>query len=244
MKSVSRRAASPILACLWIFASLGHATSADKPRPVAQHVIIISIDGMRPDAIDAARANTLSRLIREGVIRDDYRRGSTDKATIFSILQGAGLKSAMFFSKDKLYYLTKPCAPDFVFADPRGAGTTCSQTAASGLAADTAAFCGHRRAQGPLRLISPVFAAHTSMRGPSWAVWQSQKITSALGLPMASPLGRQPGDGTTAGSPTRSPSPSNFCLMTFTPAEEASIHATTGPCSPTLTSHAGIGPPT
>jgi arylsulfatase A-like enzyme len=44
------------------------ATYQDAPRAgaVSNHVIIVSIDGLRPDAIEAYEAHTLQRLVREG----------------------------------------------------------------------------------------------------------------------------------------------------------------------------------
>ena len=38
----------------------------EKPTRVSEHVVIISIDGLRPDAIDEFDARTLERLMREG----------------------------------------------------------------------------------------------------------------------------------------------------------------------------------
>ena len=51
-----------------------YVTSAAQPLPslprpeqsVTQHVVVVSIDGLRPDAIDAFQAPTLQRLVREG----------------------------------------------------------------------------------------------------------------------------------------------------------------------------------
>ena len=43
------------------------ALSAPPPgEPRAERVVLISIDGLRPDAIDAAGAQTLKRLIERG----------------------------------------------------------------------------------------------------------------------------------------------------------------------------------
>lgn len=52
------------------------ATAQGAPRPVAQgrvtdHVVIISIDGLRPDAIETFKAATLQRLMREGTYSRD-----------------------------------------------------------------------------------------------------------------------------------------------------------------------------
>src|SRR5262245_39813541 len=70
--------ALPLLlaAALWSCAEYP-ALSADSPAPVAEldappararaeRVVIVSIDGLRPDAIDAAEAATLKRLIARG----------------------------------------------------------------------------------------------------------------------------------------------------------------------------------
>jgi hypothetical protein len=40
--------------------------AASAPPRVTEHVILVSLDGLRPDAIDAFGATTLQRLIREG----------------------------------------------------------------------------------------------------------------------------------------------------------------------------------
>lgn len=43
------------------------AFASDEPLPrVSQHVVIISIDGLRPDAIDKYDARTIEKLMREG----------------------------------------------------------------------------------------------------------------------------------------------------------------------------------
>lgn len=41
-------------------------TAASVSQAVTDHVLVISIDGLRPDAIDQFRATTLQRLMREG----------------------------------------------------------------------------------------------------------------------------------------------------------------------------------
>jgi len=55
---------------LWLFALaaavLGAAPAQARPR--IRHVVIVSFDGLRPDAIDAAKTPTLDRLRREGAV--------------------------------------------------------------------------------------------------------------------------------------------------------------------------------
>lgn len=49
------------------FAAPSVATASGEPLPrVSDHVVIISIDGLRPDAIDEFDAHNLERLMREG----------------------------------------------------------------------------------------------------------------------------------------------------------------------------------
>ena len=80
-ESAARRLATQLLGALVVAgtcaaASTGcsaryiRASSPPAGRPpaasVSRHVIVVSIDGLRPDAIDAYRAATLQRLMREG----------------------------------------------------------------------------------------------------------------------------------------------------------------------------------
>jgi arylsulfatase A-like enzyme len=55
-------------ALLAVSLSVGAATWNDGPRAgaVSSHVIVISIDGLRPDAIAGFEARTLQRMLREG----------------------------------------------------------------------------------------------------------------------------------------------------------------------------------
>lgn len=47
--------------------------TAPSPDPGRVHVVVISVDGLRPDAIDAAGATTLQRLRREGAFAPEAR---------------------------------------------------------------------------------------------------------------------------------------------------------------------------
>ncbi|HEX5724114.1 MAG TPA: ectonucleotide pyrophosphatase/phosphodiesterase [Longimicrobiaceae bacterium] len=63
-----RRAGAPLL-CLAAAAACAPVGLQPTPSPaaaVARHVVVISIDGLRPDAIERAGARTLQRLMAEG----------------------------------------------------------------------------------------------------------------------------------------------------------------------------------
>jgi predicted AlkP superfamily pyrophosphatase or phosphodiesterase len=49
-----------------VLQSGAHGGRAPLPGSVADHVVIVSIDGLRPDAVQAFGASTLQRLMREG----------------------------------------------------------------------------------------------------------------------------------------------------------------------------------
>lgn len=56
-------------ACSARYVRSAPAASAPRPLPavsVSRHVVVVSVDGLRPDAIDTYGASTLQRLIREG----------------------------------------------------------------------------------------------------------------------------------------------------------------------------------
>lgn len=55
-----------LIVLLIAVATLLAPAGARTPAPVARHVVLISLDGLRPDAIDAAPAPTLQALIRAG----------------------------------------------------------------------------------------------------------------------------------------------------------------------------------
>lgn len=71
-----RRVVAAVVAAMFVSAGCGarYVTSSappvdPRPRPVSsvtRHVVVISLDGLRPDAIDRFPAPTLRRLIREG----------------------------------------------------------------------------------------------------------------------------------------------------------------------------------
>jgi arylsulfatase A-like enzyme len=105
-----------------------------KPLPGAvAHVILISIDGLRIDALSAAPATQLTELIRSGMCAEaetirlsetlpahtsmftgldsvrhgitwnDSRPGTLAHPTIFSVAAGAGHSVALFFAKEKFH---------------------------------------------------------------------------------------------------------------------------------------------
>jgi arylsulfatase A-like enzyme len=62
-------AALSMSACSARYVRSGPAPASQQPRPdtsVSRNVVVVSVDGLRPDAIDAYRAPTLQRLMREG----------------------------------------------------------------------------------------------------------------------------------------------------------------------------------
>jgi predicted AlkP superfamily pyrophosphatase or phosphodiesterase len=62
-----RRISHSLIVTALAFASLGAATPpTPKPGAVTSHVLVISIDGLRPDAIAQYKPQTLLRLQREG----------------------------------------------------------------------------------------------------------------------------------------------------------------------------------
>jgi predicted AlkP superfamily pyrophosphatase or phosphodiesterase len=69
MRTTSRRGAAILFGALALLTA-GCAThfGPAQPRPgaLARHVVVISIDGLRPDAIEAAGARNLQRMMREG----------------------------------------------------------------------------------------------------------------------------------------------------------------------------------
>jgi predicted AlkP superfamily pyrophosphatase or phosphodiesterase len=63
-----------LLALIAGCARVGVTPGAPPPRPsgrVTNHVVIISVDGLRPDAIETFGASTLQRLMREGSFAPD-----------------------------------------------------------------------------------------------------------------------------------------------------------------------------
>jgi predicted AlkP superfamily pyrophosphatase or phosphodiesterase len=66
---MQRRAAAALLGALCLLpAGCAGNLGPAQPRPgaLARHVVVISIDGLRPDAIEAAGAANLQRMMREG----------------------------------------------------------------------------------------------------------------------------------------------------------------------------------
>jgi predicted AlkP superfamily pyrophosphatase or phosphodiesterase len=62
----SRLAGSALLSVLAFTAAKARSEEAPRTGAVSSHVVIVSIDGLRPDAIDEFGARTLQRLVREG----------------------------------------------------------------------------------------------------------------------------------------------------------------------------------
>ncbi|HUH11665.1 MAG TPA: ectonucleotide pyrophosphatase/phosphodiesterase [Longimicrobiales bacterium] len=58
--------AAPISPPVPTAAPVALAPDSTPPRGVTEHVIVVSIDGLRPDAIDRFGASTLQRLVEEG----------------------------------------------------------------------------------------------------------------------------------------------------------------------------------
>jgi predicted AlkP superfamily pyrophosphatase or phosphodiesterase len=69
MGRMQRRAASALVGaiCLLPAACAGNFGPAEpRPGALARHVVVISIDGLRPDAIEASGARNLQRMMQEG----------------------------------------------------------------------------------------------------------------------------------------------------------------------------------
>jgi len=69
MRTTTRRtAAIPLAALSLLTAACAGNFGPAEPRPgaIARHVVVISIDGLRADAIEAAGASNLQRMMREG----------------------------------------------------------------------------------------------------------------------------------------------------------------------------------
>jgi predicted AlkP superfamily pyrophosphatase or phosphodiesterase len=63
----ARRAAALIVVPLLAAGCAGNPAPGDVPRAgIARHVVVISIDGLRPDAIEASGARNLQRMMGEG----------------------------------------------------------------------------------------------------------------------------------------------------------------------------------
>lgn len=117
--------------------------------PQAEHVVLISLDGFRPDAIQEAKAAVLSRLIEEGAycanartvrpsltipghssmltgldVRrhganwNDYKPGSIDAPTVFTLSKKAGKTTAAIAAKPKLYPLLSQENLDYRYLPP------------------------------------------------------------------------------------------------------------------------------
>lgn len=75
MSSISLRLTSIFALALSLLLSTGASLSSDsevasRPAPPSDHVVLVSIDGLRPDAIAKYNATTLQRLAREGAVAE------------------------------------------------------------------------------------------------------------------------------------------------------------------------------
>jgi hypothetical protein len=69
MRTMPRRAAAALLGafCALQAGCAGNFGPAEpRPGALARHAVVISIDGLRPDAIEAAGARNLQRMMQEG----------------------------------------------------------------------------------------------------------------------------------------------------------------------------------
>lgn len=70
MRTLARRTSallSPALLLVGVAACAGNfAPGEPRPGALARHVVVISIDGLRPDAIEASGARNLQRMMEEG----------------------------------------------------------------------------------------------------------------------------------------------------------------------------------
>lgn len=69
MRTLARRTSALLSAALLLFTAAcagNFAPSQPRPGALARHVVVISIDGLRPDAIEASGARNLQRMMQEG----------------------------------------------------------------------------------------------------------------------------------------------------------------------------------
>jgi arylsulfatase A-like enzyme len=123
--------------------------SSSRAPGRAEHVVLVSFDGLRPDAIEATAAQHLNALIvrgaycpkaqtirpsvtfpshtsmvtgldfpRHGVVWNNYRPGLIAHPTAFSVVHGAGLSSAIYYSKEKFKFLADVRIVDRIFGPP------------------------------------------------------------------------------------------------------------------------------
>ncbi|MFH1024414.1 MAG: alkaline phosphatase family protein [Planctomycetota bacterium] len=130
----------------------------------ADYAVIVSLDGLRPDAIPKAEAPVLQGLIRQGAFAkargtmptdtlpshvslvtglearrhgvdwNDSRGGNVEFPTVFSTVKQAGRTTALFFAKGKLRYLARPGDVDFTYG-PEPDGFSRRDVSAAGIAA-------------------------------------------------------------------------------------------------------------
>ncbi len=136
------------------------------PPPRAAHVVLISIDGLRPDALEATPTPNLRALIAQGTYCPDamtgrpsitlpshasmltgldcahhgvdfnnYRPGHIRHPTVFSVAKAAGLRTAMYFSKDKFCFFAQPGVLDLVHGIGKSDGLRQGEVSAAGIAA-------------------------------------------------------------------------------------------------------------
>lgn len=188
---------------------------AVQAAPV-EHLIIISIDGLRPDAISLERTPNLQRLIRRGlrannaqtvrpsitiaahvsmltgldssrhrVTEETFGHGYYKHTTVFSIAKAAGLKTAMFFSKEKLDFLANPNHVDFVYGPQRHREISIDASADAIADVFDAAWSSHKYGLTLIHLREPDKAGH-------WWGWMSKpylrattKVDRAIGRILA-----------------------------------------------------------
>ncbi|MFQ6015733.1 MAG: alkaline phosphatase family protein [Anaerolineae bacterium] len=127
--------------------SLTPSPPATEPPPGPHRVLIVSLDGLRPDALQEANTPIIDSLWQQGaytwraqttvpsvtlpshvsmlsgvgpekhgVFWNDWRpeAGYVALTTVFEVVRGAGLSTAMFFTKPKLLHIAKPGTVDRV----------------------------------------------------------------------------------------------------------------------------------
>jgi predicted AlkP superfamily pyrophosphatase or phosphodiesterase len=117
------------LACVHPAHTPHEPTAQGAPRPVARgrvtdHVVIISIDGLRPDAIERFNAVTLQRLMREGTYSRDAQTilPSTTLPSHTSMLTGVDIDvHGVTWNTDEMSHLGPVTVPT-VFSLAHGSG--------------------------------------------------------------------------------------------------------------------------
>jgi arylsulfatase A-like enzyme len=111
----------------------------ERVEPSADHVIVVSVDGLRPDALGSHMREMARRgiffpnartvvpsvtlpshtsmltgldIARHGVTFNGYMPGSVRFETALGAAREAGFRTGMFYSKAKLHYLARPGSVD------------------------------------------------------------------------------------------------------------------------------------